>query len=679
MQKKMFLAALLVAFMIMLLALPASAAETSGNCGANMTWVYDATTKTLTISGAGEMNAGEQPEWRNYRNSVMKIVINEGVTSISERAFSFFTNVTSVSLPKSLRYIEEEAFRECSNLRSISLPNITTIGNSAFESCSKLTELIIPASVKIISFAAFRSCSGLTNIIFPNTLTEIGGEAFEGCGSLVSVTIPDSVRIIGGGAFRSCIGLSDVTLGKNLNLLEGGSFRGCDSLERIQIPDKVRSLGSYALGDCKNLKEVSIGAAVAEIDSSAFDGCTNLGAFMLSSKNNFFSVDNGALYTKDKRELVLIPYGYTGKFNVCPGTVTIRECAAEFNLGLTEVSFPESLRVISRHVFRGCSNLREITIAEGLEKIETSAFEGTSIQRVVLPSTLNALGYTAFGNCASLTEITFKGNAPDFDVYVFRGAKANVTYYCSKIGWEKIINYDPKYYVDYDGYLRWKSAEYVQQIIPGKEATCTNEGQEDGVCCATCGRITVAPKTISMLEHRYDVGKCIDEETHLLTCVGCGDEKTMVHNYTTEITLEATCKDAGTQVHTCNSCKYMLTETISISKNGHVYDNSCDTECNLCSALRKTTHRYSMKWLCDETSHWRLCDVCKTRIDEAQHTFNLANADGIQPCAVCEFEILAPTEPIESNDGSRNFHWWLLPLGGAVVCAVVLIMTRKKG
>ena len=73
-----------------------AAAPTSGTCGDDLTWTYDDTTYTLTISGTGAMYDYEsvsmsdffinQP-WYSFADKITKIVINDGVTYIGEYAF----------------------------------------------------------------------------------------------------------------------------------------------------------------------------------------------------------------------------------------------------------------------------------------------------------------------------------------------------------------------------------------------------------------------------------------------------------------------------------------------------------------------------------------------------------------------------------------------------------------
>ena len=84
--------------------------------------------------------------------------------------------------------IPNNAFNNCENLTSITLPNtIKTIGASAFRRCLKLATITIPESVEKINDNAFYNCSSLTEITIPSSVTRIGYQAFYYCSNLTSV------------------------------------------------------------------------------------------------------------------------------------------------------------------------------------------------------------------------------------------------------------------------------------------------------------------------------------------------------------------------------------------------------------------------------------------------------------------------------------------------------------
>ena len=96
------------------------ATDVTGTCGKNyaLFWAYNATSKSLTISGNGtfdeHMECGVEA-----KQNMTNLIIDEGVTSIGERAFSDCSNLSTVQLPTSLKIIGERAFSNCLDLTSI--------------------------------------------------------------------------------------------------------------------------------------------------------------------------------------------------------------------------------------------------------------------------------------------------------------------------------------------------------------------------------------------------------------------------------------------------------------------------------------------------------------------------------------------------------------------------------
>ena len=89
---------------------------------------------------------------------------------------------------------------------------VTSIGDRAFSYCTSLTSITIPDSVTSIENYAFLGCTSLTSITIPDSVTSIEAGAFESCTSLTSITIPDSVTSIENYAFLGCTGLNEINL-----------------------------------------------------------------------------------------------------------------------------------------------------------------------------------------------------------------------------------------------------------------------------------------------------------------------------------------------------------------------------------------------------------------------------------------------------------------------------------
>ncbi len=128
-------------------------------CGENLTYVRNG--NTIEISGKGEM-------YRNFyafNDTLENVIINEGVTNVSEAAFARCTKLKSVKLPSTLKYIGDNAFRGCLSLQNINLPeNVSSIGEEAFWQCESLRSLTIPESVKAIGSDAFSFCTKLGEV-----------------------------------------------------------------------------------------------------------------------------------------------------------------------------------------------------------------------------------------------------------------------------------------------------------------------------------------------------------------------------------------------------------------------------------------------------------------------------------------------------------------------------------
>ena len=146
--------------------------------------------------------------------------------------------------------ISDYAFRWCSNITSITIPvSVTSIGTDAFASCGSLTSITIPDGVRFIKNFAFSNCTSLESIIIPDSVIGIGNSAFAHCGSLRSITIPDNVTDIGKYAFWACTILKSVTIPNSVTSIDENAFMDCVSLATITYTGTV--------AEWKNLKKSS--------------------------------------------------------------------------------------------------------------------------------------------------------------------------------------------------------------------------------------------------------------------------------------------------------------------------------------------------------------------------------------------------------------------------------------
>lgn len=165
----------LLCLMLCLSLLPAALAEgdpaangvvASGECGAqgnNLTWTLSSD-GVLTISGTGDMAKYEYDcaPWAGFKEQVKKLVLEPGLTNITYHAFGCFSRIQTLTIPGTVKTIEQGAFHSA-GMETLTLSEgLESIAIEAF-GCTNMETVTLPASLKTLSGGAFWS-SWLKNI-----------------------------------------------------------------------------------------------------------------------------------------------------------------------------------------------------------------------------------------------------------------------------------------------------------------------------------------------------------------------------------------------------------------------------------------------------------------------------------------------------------------------------------
>ena len=427
--KKRLLSILLAAVMVLTM-LPLGLVETawaasSGTCGDKLTWSLS-DDGTLTISGTGKMkdygdNYGMSvAPWYVGSSQVKTVIIEDGVTSIGDRAFDGCTKLTRVVIPDSVTSIGYSSFRGCYSLPSVAIPDsVTSIGDSAFAYCKALTGITLSGSVTSIGSCAFQSCDSLTSVTMQNGVTDIGDNAFTYCKNLTSVTIPNSVKTIGTSAFYNCAGLTRVTIPGSVTRIEQDTFKGCSGLTSVTISDGVTSIESGAFRDCTSLTSVTIPGSVTSIEGYAFAYCSALTSLIIHDGTT--SIGISAFMNCTSLGSVTIPRSVTDI-----GGYAFSSCRslADVYYGGTETDWTKIT------IGNGNGNLTSATLhcapdapvvkisnssASGKPVLTWKAVSGATSYKVYR-STTKGSGYSLLGTTTATS-------------YTNTGAKAGTTYY----------------------------------------------------------------------------------------------------------------------------------------------------------------------------------------------------------------------------------------------------------
>jgi len=250
----------------------------AGKCGKNVEWLLN-NDGVLTIRGEGAMEAPTlylNLPWFELRDQITAIVVENGVTSIFDRAFSGCYNAKTLDIADSVTYIGEGAFSSCSSLTDVIMSEgITALNDRVFEYCSSLEFFEIPESVTVIGDYAFNDCSKLMTVTIPSGVTEIGSSAFKYCYALQEIVIPAGVTAIKDGTFYYCEELTEVTIPRGVTEIGEEAFGNCYALTEITIPASVTAIGSYAFDECTSLNTVHYTGTQAQWDKIVIDDGNN--------------------------------------------------------------------------------------------------------------------------------------------------------------------------------------------------------------------------------------------------------------------------------------------------------------------------------------------------------------------------------------------------------------------
>lgn len=153
--------------------------------------------------------------------------------------------------------------------------------------------------------------------------------------------IGEGVECIEEKALVDCTSLTHVFLPKSLKRMEAFAFQNCSSLEEITIPEGIESIKTKTFAGCSRLKKIHLPKSLKKIGEDAFSCCLNLKE--ISLPDGVDSIGEGAF----------------------------RDCTA-----LKKVNIPLGLKRIREDTFLNCGKLTKLFLPKSVEDVEVGAFRG---------------------------------------------------------------------------------------------------------------------------------------------------------------------------------------------------------------------------------------------------------------------------------------------------------------
>ena len=353
-----------------------------------------------------------------YRGNSKTPVIPSGVCGIGDEVFEN-SDITGVTIPEGVRYINNGAFKNCTSLKNVKIPkSVQKIGGYAFYECSSLSSVTFSVGLKSIEDNAFGYCESLKKAVLPEGLEKLDG-AFYGCYNLENITFPsslseidsersaiydtkwyeniaDSAPIYCGGIFlgfkvgypyknikinstytvragtktvymKECYVDKLTTLNlpdglKSLTIKSPTNVNSNYKITKLTVPESVDYVDIEGMSDLKTLKLPT----TAKLGAGCFNYCTEIenltipkGNIRLEASLSHCVKLKSITLPSDTMEVV----GDIGSKNLTSVNLSnVRILTGGFNscTGLTKVNLPDSLLSIEG-AFSGCTNLTTVT------------------------------------------------------------------------------------------------------------------------------------------------------------------------------------------------------------------------------------------------------------------------------------------------------------------------------
>lgn len=287
---------------------------------------------------------------------------------------------------------------------------VVEIGDYAFDA-SEMTSTSLPSTIRRIGKYAYRNCKNLTSVSIPGSSENTGNWAFQGCTSLTDITIEDGVSVVDAGSFRE-VGARTISLPQSVSVIESDAFSFSKSLESLVIPDKVETIGNGALSYCDALRSITFGRSMRTLPVAWIEGDYALEEFNVVEGNEHFASSDGVLYSSDMTRLVQCPVKKTS-LEIPDGVVEIADWGLDHCWNLKTVDFGKTLRKIGSSGLKLCNELEEAVLPETIEELGNYAFmQCDNLKRVVLGSSLKSLGSSVFYKDKLIEEIVCKAPVP---------------------------------------------------------------------------------------------------------------------------------------------------------------------------------------------------------------------------------------------------------------------------
>ncbi len=380
-------------------------------------------------------------------SEVERVVIDEGLEAIPRNAFFDCGLMKSIYLPSTIKEIGDQAFAYTLNLEELTIAvdgEAPVIGSNTFYGMGYDTEthrttVYVPNGMETQYQGKIEWTEGA--VVYSDIMPLTAGSAFtvdslnmETTDSLLNVKVTGVVantlqdpgippKVAVGGSLYTVTTLGYTSLQKctrmvraevpfTVTWMDDYSFYGCTNIQELRLREGLKQIDPFSVSHINALTTLTIPASVDSISGTFVNYSYGLKEIAVDKDNAKYTSYNGVLFSKDRKRLVAYPYAHGTTYTVPAGTEVIVVSAFRGS-ALTQVSLPTTLRTIESSGFFDNQSLTSVVVPRGVLTIGNSAFGScTAMTSAELPETLTSLGYNAFYNVPHLTSLTVKNPTP---------------------------------------------------------------------------------------------------------------------------------------------------------------------------------------------------------------------------------------------------------------------------
>lgn len=204
----------------------------------------------------------------SYTGSAEELVVpseidGKSVVSIGKKAFYQNKSIIKITLPDTIKTIDDYAFASTTISECNIYEGLETIGEFVFQ-FSDIKDIILPESLIDLGSYAFAHTDNLETINIPKNLSSISACCFYQS-KIKRIHIPSNIKIVYAGAFQACDYLNELIIDEGLEIICDSAFYECPFVKSIVLPSTLKSIGKRGLVLSSSLKYLFVPQSVTEI------------------------------------------------------------------------------------------------------------------------------------------------------------------------------------------------------------------------------------------------------------------------------------------------------------------------------------------------------------------------------------------------------------------------------